>query len=73
MIMTSAAGADLLHYLSGDVGFSDEGQYFCRAQRNGVVVEGPESAGYLSVLGEALISLSQVCGHFFCFSFSLLC
>ena len=54
MIMTSAAGADLLHYLSGDVDFSDEGQYFCRARRNGVVIEGPESAGYLRVLGECV-------------------
>ena len=50
--MTSSSGDASLHYSIVDVDFSHEGWYSCRAQLNGAVVQGPESAGYLRVLGE---------------------
>ena len=43
--------ATSLHLSLVSIGFSDAGQYLCRARLSGGETEGPVNAGYLSVLG----------------------
>ena len=50
---------DIVNYLSlASVGFSDAGQYSCRAQLSGGGTEGPVDAGYLTVVGKQLLITS---------------
>ena len=54
--MIRTANVDVLHHALVSVGFSDAGQYSCRAQLSGGGTEGPVNAGYLTVVGEQLLN-----------------
>ena len=55
--------ARTLHLSLIGVGFSDAGQYSCRAQLSGGETEGPVNAGYLRVVGRCVYNSCSCFAH----------